>query len=462
MPLIIAFLAYATVLIKGAGALADPDVYTHIVAGRWMLAHTAVPHQDLFSNSMLGAPWVAHEWLSEVATALIFNISGWGGLIIAAGLLFAVTFALLARALSRNLHAVYVFIGCVLAWGLCFPHLTMRPHLFSYPFLVIWTAGLAAARQHDRPPSPWLALIMLPWANLHGDFMAGLGIAVLMAAEALFDAESRPAFFTAAKGWGLFLALSLLAALATPNMLAGLVFPFDLLGMNFALSWINEWQSPNFQQVQPIELWILLVLLAALFRGLRLPVTRIIMILILLHEALQHQRQSEILGLVSPLLAAPALAAQLPAPAPTWTGAGKRVAVPAVFGLALLLCVGLTFAAASVKTRSDQFTPAAALAAAKSANLRGPVFNSYGFGGYLSFSGIAPFIDGRADMYGDDFVRRYADVAELPALLAKYKITWALLTPSDSHIALLDHLAGWRRFYGDKIAVIYVRDGGAD
>ena len=460
LSLSIGLIAYATVLIKGAGALRDGDVYTHIVAGRWILAHAAVPHQDLFSGSMAGALWVAHEWLSEVAIALTFDHFRWSGLIIAAGVLFAITLALLGRALLRNIAPVYVLLGCALAWGLCFPHLIMRPHLFSYPLLVIWTAGLVAARQRDRGPSPLWALVMVPWANLHGSFMAGLVIAVLLGGEALFEAESRPAFVAAAKGWGLFLALSLLAALATPNFVRGLEFPFDLLRMNFAMSWISEWQSPDFQLVQPVELWILLILLAAFYRGFRLPVTRIIMILLLLHEALQHQRQSEILGPVSALLAAPALAAQLPKMNFEFARGANRALIPALFGCVLLFALGMTFATSRIKTRSDEFTPAAAVAAAKAANLRGPVFNSYAFGGYLIFAGIPPFIDGRADIYGDDFVRRYADVAQLPALLAQYKITWALLTSTDPHIALLDHLPGWRRIYGDKIAVLYVRQGG--
>jgi hypothetical protein len=38
------------------------------------------------------------------------------------------------------------------------------------------------------------------------------------------------------------------------------------------------------------------------------------------------------------------------------------------------------------------------------------VLNTYGFGGYLIFSGVRPFIDGRSDMYGDAFFMRYADI----------------------------------------------------
>ena len=33
----------------------------------------------------------------------------------------------------------------------------------------------------------------------------------------------------------------------------------------------------------------------------------------------------------------------------------------------------------------------------------------------LPFAGIAPFVDGRADMYGNDFIARYRAIENLPA-----------------------------------------------
>ena len=40
-----------------------------------------------------------------------------------------------------------------------------------------------------------------------------------------------------------------------------------------------------------------------------------------------------------------------------------------------------------------------------------PVFNEYAFGGYLIFKGVKPYVDGRADMYGDAFVQEYLAIA---------------------------------------------------
>jgi len=43
-------------------------------------------------------------------------------------------------------------------------------------------------------------------------------------------------------------------------------------------------------------------------------------------------------------------------------------------------------------------------------------------------------------------------------LVDRYGITWTLLPPDRPAVQMLDHLAGWRRVYGDSIAVVHVRD----
>ena len=87
--------------------------------------------------------------------------------------------------------------------------------------------------------------------------------------------------------------------------------------------------------------------------------------------------------------------------------------------------------------------------------------NSYNFGGYLIYRGIPVLIDGRADMYGDPFMKQYvaattlSEAEALPALLAKFRIQWTLLQPGTPAIALLDRLPGWRRVYADDVAVVH-------
>ena len=241
--------------------------------------------------------------------------------------------------------------------------------------------------------------------------------------------------------------------------------------MRFATAQLIEWRSPDFQSFEPLELWLAFVLFAGLALGWRLPLTRLLLVLLLLHMALQHRRHGELVGLLAPLLLAPALGRQLRSSLAgrvdrALAELAKPASLPGV-ALALALFAGLSAALLrGAATRSDIAVPAAALAAVEAAQVGGPVLNDYGFGGYLVFAGIAPFIDGRAELYGDEFMKHYVDAmllqsGELPQLLDRYGIAWTLIEPQRPAVVLLDHLPGWRRLYADDIAVVHVRDGPA-
>jgi hypothetical protein len=193
LPILFALLVYANVIGLPHHTLEDPDTYWHIVLGRWIIDHAAVPHRDLFSFSMPGAPFVPFEWLAEVAIAAIYDYFGWAGLAAAAAFSAAATLALLLRLLLRSLAPIHALLATALAWHLISGHILARPHIFALPILVLWTATLVKARDEDRSPPLWLVPLMVLWANLHGSFIFGLALAALFAIEALIAAPDwRP------------------------------------------------------------------------------------------------------------------------------------------------------------------------------------------------------------------------------------------------------------------------------
>jgi hypothetical protein len=95
------------------------------------------------------------------------------------------------------------------------------------------------------------------------------------------------------------------------------------------------------------------------------------------------------------------------------------------------------------------------------------VFNDYDFGGYLIASGVAPFIDGRTDVYGKKFFVDHHNASELIEpdglfrLLDEYRIQATLMRTQGAATKLLDHLDGWQKVYSDEIATIHLRKAGA-
>src|SRR6266404_6595402 len=216
LPLLLGLLVYGQIVSYPNAVLGDADTYWHIATGRWILAHGAVPQHDVFSFSMPGAPWTSPEWLAEIVIAWLYDHLGWTALVVVAALCEASALALLLRVLLRFLAPIHALIATVLAWALSMTHVLARPHIFTLPILVLWVAALVIARSKERAPSPWLALLITLWANLHSSYMLGLVLTGLLTGEAVLLAPDWGARLRAARGWAVFAGLSLAAGLITP------------------------------------------------------------------------------------------------------------------------------------------------------------------------------------------------------------------------------------------------------
>ena len=96
MPWLVAAAAYSLLIALAPRLLSDPDTYSHIALGRWILEHNAVPTTDPFSATLRGTHWVAFEWLSQVAFALAHAFGGWTGVVALTSAAMAVALGLLS------------------------------------------------------------------------------------------------------------------------------------------------------------------------------------------------------------------------------------------------------------------------------------------------------------------------------------------------------------------------------
>lgn len=475
-PLLAGVSTYIFFLSRADDLLLDGDTYWHIATGQLILREGNVPQTDPFSHTMAGVPWTAHEWLAEVILAAAHQTGGWPFVVAVTALAFAATIALMTRALLRWLEPIHALLFAGAAIGMTAGHLLARPHVLAMPLMMIWTIELVRASETRRTPGFWLLPLMTIWANLHGGFTLGIALAGAMAMEAVISAgrENRTAM---AKSWSLFLALAMICALITPHGAQGILFTWQILFEHgYALERVGEWRSPDFHTFQPLELWLLGGLAVALHQGLRLPPARLALLIGLIHLALKHVRYIELVGLLAPLfLASPfaahrQLAQQGKQQSQSLDQAFRKLAQPAGQGAVFLCAVMLVTATlwwSKVKppAPNEALAPELAIKAVQQAGIKGPVLNSYETGGYLIYIGIAPFIDGRNDVYGDSFLKRYIEALELRSgddlqkILDQYKITWTLLTPGSSAVAMLDHLPQWRRLYADKVAVVHIYTG---
>ncbi len=436
-------------------ALRDSDTLWHVTVGDWIMAHGMVPATDIYSFTRAGQPWVAHEWLSEVILALAYRAGGWNGLMALTAAALGSTIAIIAlyiRTRTRIDIAGTLVLLTVASAGMS---LLARPHLIALPFLAVWTVALVSARARGKPPTLLLLPIITVWANLHGGFLVGLVLAGAMAAEAVFDSSGRLA--AAIRSWGLFVAGTVIAATITPHGIGGLLFPFRLMAMTNLYS-IQEWRPIDLGQLTGVTVSILLALYLGLTGTLRLPRFRVLLLTGLVFMTMEHVRNAQVFSIVAPLLIADSLGPQRPAASAEW----------ALSGIAgLIAIVSLSFRMGFPLERTDEGSYATAALASVPADLRvKPVLNEYGFGGLMIFRGVRPFIDGRADLYGDDMMGQYLLIVHakenaLDDTLCRYGIAWTMFGPETVVPAMMDRTPGWHRLYSDRFAVIHVRDAGA-
>jgi hypothetical protein len=464
LPLWVGIGVYALLLLSGNRLLNDPDTLWQVTVGQWIIDHRAVPEVDVYSFTMRGQPWISTQWLAQIAYAFSYTLGGWAGPVVLAAAALAASFMLLARFLVARLteSAAMVFVTAALA--LMAPHMLARPHVLAMPVMLAWVGGLVAAMDRRQAPSFWLLPLIALWANLHGGFVFGIALIAPMALEVLLTAKPEQRKSLALR-WAAFGLAALAASCVTPYGWGALLGSQRILSLGAALATISEWRPADFSSIGPLEIALLTGFGLALLRGITLPPVRILMLLGLVHMALSHDRNLEVLALLAPLILAVPLSRQIGAA----ESAARHPAAPSralLAGLALLLVAGTAaFASLHRFQPHPSNSPAAAVAALKQLALP-RVFNDYDFGGYLIASGVAPFIDGRTELYGEKFVVEQNNAVRLKPpeqlfkLLEDYKIEATLLRSEDAATKLLDHVDGWRKVYADEIATIHVRRPG--
>lgn len=160
-----------------SGPIVDPDLWWHITAGKWMLAHGAIPHQDYWNHFGQGQFWRAYSWAPELLFAWVdgrFGIHGLVALKLAFGVLLSFSLMYVLGRLSQDW-----FFGALLGiWATTasFNHFTLRPQVLVW----VYFAALILVADRIQREGPklrsllQLMLFMALWANTHLTAAIGL------------------------------------------------------------------------------------------------------------------------------------------------------------------------------------------------------------------------------------------------------------------------------------------------
>lgn len=433
----------------------DGDVHWHIAAGQWMIDHREILRSDPFSFTAAGKPWTAFEWGSQVLFGAAHRISGFAGVAaVVTAALIALHMIVVAEA-RRWVGPLGIAITIILLDLVLIPMTLARPHLLAWALLAYWVRLLIRAREDGQVPPSIAALVMLVWANLHGSFAIGLVIAAVFAVDACVEEKWR---WSVVRGWLIFGAVSMLAAMLTPNGITGFLHPLTVARMT-SLTLVVEWRPSDWTRTPYFFVALGVAALLMAWRGVKIrPVIAGLLALLLL-LALHQMRHQAVLAIVAAMILPKALSRGIQ---PALFEVTYRSRVIAGGGLAIAALL-LVRALLPLEPVDNGAYPKAAIAALPP-DLRSTAgLNDYSFGGSLIRAGIRPYIDGRQDMYGDAFAIDYqhivdGDGAAFDRAVERYDLRYTMLAPRyTTLIARLDSDPAWERIYADRNAIIHRR-----
>ena len=481
-------------VMQGANTLlGDGDTGWHVRTGEWILRNGRVPHADIFSYTMPGRPWVAWEWLWDVAFGWLHQNWGMSSIVVASMAVLGVTFALLFRLILRRCDNPFLALGVTaLAAAGSSIHYLARPHLFTLLFVVLFY-GILEAASAGRTKWLWaLPALMAIWTNVHGGFLIGLLLLATYTAGNLaawlWDgaSERRSAARQQAK-WFAGTGLACLAAtFLNPYSYHLHAHIYQYLRDPRLYQTVQEYQPLTFQG--PLSLFtepmfVLAVLAAAwalyqrrfvdalLLAGwaqMALMAARNLPIFMLVAAPIVAQLAQEMLGACKRSASAGWIGRALSRFEETSREFAPLDRIPRVHLASIAVMAVLTLAIATPRA-SGKFRaeydptryPAKALPVLRSDDTR-RIFTHDEWGDYLIYN-LYPlrkvFVDGRSDFYGPAFNEKYLDVMGVKPgweqNLNQYHVDTILLPVGAPLAGALKQSQKWRVVYDDGMAIVF-------
>src|SRR5262245_32304820 len=415
--LVIVVLVYCIPTFLAMVPVVDPDIWWHLRTGQWIADHAQVPATDSFSAYGSGKPWVAYSWLFEILIYALFTKLGLIGILV-----FTVSMSLLVTlvlhgALRRaGLPFLVEVVSVAVALGAMSRIISPRSWLFSILFFTVELFILFHVRRTDKI-TPLLALppLFVLWANLHMQFVYGLAVLGLFLVEVLLSRlpslslhpRHRP---NICLGRVSLIVLTCLAAtLITPYHFRLYIPVFEVIGQTKAFQLISELLPFSIRSLRD---WLVIGLAigAAFVLGWQRAWLPFPTLLLLMGTFLALRVRRDVWVLV---LAAVFIIGEF----------GRFVRSEPSFSFTKLriICVILSLTVAiylialhrhiseeQLESVVERKFPVGAVKFVNEKNYSGPLYNAFGWGGYLIWTlpGLPVSMDGRMNVHGDQRIER--------------------------------------------------------
>lgn len=175
----------------------DPDLFARLAVGKLVVETGQVSTNDPFSYTPKAPKWIDHEWGAGVLFYLVASAAGQKGLLSLKALLMFGTLAFMyLRARRATGRAPSLFFHVLLVGALYVGFLTsIRAQTLTFFLFSAWLYLLERVRDGNWRLAWLLPVSGVVWANLHGGFLAGLGLIFLVAIGQRLQGRSSARLF---------------------------------------------------------------------------------------------------------------------------------------------------------------------------------------------------------------------------------------------------------------------------
>lgn len=494
---------FCLIVLEASVEIKDLDLWLHLASGKFIVEHGFIPNVDIFSVSILGKPWLDHEWLFQVILDGWYRLAGFDGLISLQVSIITLTFALLfflGYRISKGSFLILLLLFVLFVYKLRF---TLRPDIFSLLILTLYF-GLIPAYLKKRWILVVVPFLQFAWTNLHGYYIWGIiFILVTFLGEAAKKYCPLPFEWSSANRLNSvevshlkkLLILTFFVSWFNPYGFEGLIYPFKVLvsiahESKIVFQYISELQRPIYlSSLFSLEIFphykflILISLVLFLANGRRLDVAKFIFWVLMLIFSLLAVRNIIFFAFVAYFAC---LDNFKEVKFKSLLSARFKHALNIIFSIGLGLWIMNYFEMSLLRgyfdfdkmERKSEFGgvslrnfPYKAVDFLVQNKIKGNFFNDFNSGAYLigrCFPGIKVFIDGRTEVYGGSFFEKYqqaweGNVAVLDESIKQYSVTGAFLgaTYNPIHPKTLKYFherSEWKLVYLDYDAVIFLKD----
>ncbi len=452
------------------------DLGRHILTGKIILQTFSIPKTNLFSYTHPDFPFINHHWLSEVVFYLIYENSGFTGLLVTTTIIVLAAYAVLFYIAAKKYPTIPLIVASFLYSRILMERTDVRPEVFSFLFLSLFIVILYRYKQTRTRFIVILPITQLLWANMHIYFPIGIAVLGLFLLDDLLTHRNK-LFNKYTCILIIVTTASVVSCLANPNGINGALYPLRVFN-NYGYS-IEENQNIFFLWTYAYKPTIIFFALAvcliffSLFAVMK-KTFRIDWFLVVFFTILGiiHIRNFPlfVLGTFIPFTHGLSL---------IYATYIKRPMTSVILQnstyLLLLIVIGISMST----TISEKAIGASVVSGIQPAvdffirnGFKGPLFNNFDIGSYLEYR-LYPtekvFVDGRPEAYPSSFFQNvYIPMQEnkktFDDVAYRYKLNTIFFAHTDQtpwatlFFKAIVHHPDWKIVYLDDTAIILMKN----